>query len=153
MPYYFYLKSEWFPLVSVLNKFIKMYSNTISIVHSNFRKKEPLYYLFRPYFCKETDTGFRDLQFSLVLVHQNWLRHFKMKLLEVELQLKAKLKVAIMIPPTLWPTAAWGSRWWTVLCLKHGKVFCWEFWWTGAIRVGLARAGSPGQALASCLGW
>ena len=30
-----------------------MYSNTISIVHSNFRKKEPQYYLFRPYFCNE----------------------------------------------------------------------------------------------------
>ena len=51
-----------------------------------------------------------------------------MKLVEVELQLKVKLKVAIMIPPTLWPTAAWSSRWWTVLHLEHGKVFCWEFW-------------------------
>ena len=55
-----------------------------------------------------------------------------MKLVEVELQLKAKLKVAIMIPPTLWPTAAWGSQQWTVLHLESGKVFHWEFWWTGA---------------------
>ena len=29
-----------------------MHSNTISIVHSNFRRKEPLY-LSRPYFCHE----------------------------------------------------------------------------------------------------
>ena len=33
----------------------------------------------------------------------------------IELQLKAKLKVAIMIPATLLPTAAWGSWLWTVL--------------------------------------
>ena len=46
-----------------------------------------------------------------------------MKLLEVELQPKVKLKVAIMIPPILWPTAAWGSRQWTVLRLECGKVF------------------------------
>ena len=32
---------------------MKMYSNTVNIVHSNFRRKEPLYYLFRPYFCNE----------------------------------------------------------------------------------------------------
>ena len=32
---------------------MKMYSNTINIVHSNFRRKEPLYYLFRPHFCHE----------------------------------------------------------------------------------------------------
>ena len=51
-----------------------------------------------------------------------------MKLVEVELQLKAKLKVTIMILPTLRPTAAWGSQRWTVLCLEHRKVFCWEFW-------------------------
>ena len=31
-----------FSLVSILNNFIKMYSNTINIVHSNFRRKEPL---------------------------------------------------------------------------------------------------------------
>ena len=30
-----------------------MYSNTINIVHSHFRRKEPLYYLFRPHFCHE----------------------------------------------------------------------------------------------------
>ena len=53
LPNYFYLKSDRFPVVSVLNKFMKMYSNTKNIVHSNFRRKEPLYYLFRPYFCHQ----------------------------------------------------------------------------------------------------
>ena len=58
-------------MVSVLNKFMKMYSNTINIVHSNFRRKESLYYLFRPLFLSWTDTGFRDLQFSLVFPAKN----------------------------------------------------------------------------------
>ena len=39
-----------------------------------------------------------------------------MKLLKVKFEIKAKLQVAVMIPPT----AAWGSQRWTVLCLKHG---------------------------------
>ena len=51
--YFFYLKLDRFPVVSVLNKFMKMNSNTISIVHSNLTRKESLYYLFRPYFCHE----------------------------------------------------------------------------------------------------
>ena len=32
---------------------MKIYSNSISFVHSNFRRKEPIYYLFRPYLCQE----------------------------------------------------------------------------------------------------
>ena len=32
---------------------MKMYSNTISIVHSNFRRKESLYLFIQPYFCHE----------------------------------------------------------------------------------------------------
>ena len=47
---------------------------------------------------------------------KKYLKHFITKLLDVELQLKEKLKVAIMISPTLRPTAAWGSWGWTVLC-------------------------------------
>ena len=43
-----------------------MYSNTISIVHSNFRRKEPLYLFIQALFLSGTDTGFRDLLFSLV---------------------------------------------------------------------------------------
>ena len=62
--YFSYLKSDRFSVVSVLNKFMKMYSNTISIVHSNFRRKEPLYLFIQALFLTWTDTGFRDLQFS-----------------------------------------------------------------------------------------
>ena len=48
-----------------------MYSNTISIVHSNFRRKESLYLFIQPYFCHEQTPGFRDLQFSLVFPAKN----------------------------------------------------------------------------------
>ena len=66
LPKIFYLTSDRFPVVSVLNKFMKMYCNTISIVHSNFRRKESLYLFIQALFLSWTDTGFRDLQFSLV---------------------------------------------------------------------------------------
>ena len=32
-----------------------------------------------------------------------------MKLFELKVELKAKLELAIIIPPTLWPTEAWGG--------------------------------------------
>ena len=48
-----------------------MYSNTISIVHSNFRRKEPLYLFIQALFLSWTDTGFRDLQFSLLFPAKN----------------------------------------------------------------------------------
>ena len=51
-----------------------------------------------------------------------------MKLFELKVKLKAKLELAIIIPPTLWPTAAWGLRQWPVLHIEHGWVFRWEFW-------------------------
>ena len=54
-----------------------------------------------------------------------------MKLIAIDLKLQAKLKVSIMIPPTLWPSAAWGSRQWTILRFECEKVFCWELWWRG----------------------
>ena len=50
---------------------MKMYSNTISIVHSNFRRKEPLYLFIQALFLSWTDTGFRDLQFSLLFPAKN----------------------------------------------------------------------------------
>ena len=55
---------------------MKIYSNSISIVHSNFRRKEPIYYLFiQALFLLWTDTGFRDLQFSLVSPGKKCLKH------------------------------------------------------------------------------
>ena len=50
---------------------MKMYSNTISIVYSNFRRKEPLYLFIQALFLSWTDTGFRDLQFSLLFPAKN----------------------------------------------------------------------------------
>ena len=54
-----------------------------------------------------------------------------MKLIAIDLKLQAKLKVSIMIPPTLWPSAAWGSQRWTILRFEGRKVFRWELWWRG----------------------
>ena len=126
MPNYFYLKSDRFPLVSVLNKFIKMYSNTINIVHSNFRRKEPLYYLSRPYFCNEQTLGFRDLQFSLVLPAKNVSSTLIMRLLRFEIQVQFTIKVeaTLLIPASPWP---W-CQWWTLLCIQRSGVYCRELW-------------------------
>ena len=44
-----------------------------------------------------------------------------MSLFEVKLELKAKVELAVFIPPTLWPTAPWGSQQWTVLHLEHAR--------------------------------
>ena len=44
---------------------MKMYSNTISIVHSNFRRKESLYLFIQALFLSWTDTSFRDLVFFI----------------------------------------------------------------------------------------
>ena len=61
----------------------------------------------------------------------------KMKLLEVKFEIKAKLQVAVMIPPTLWPTAAWGSR---------GGLCC-------ASSVARSSAGSSSERRPSEWGW
>ena len=50
---------------------MKIYSNSISIVHSNFRRKEPLYLFIQALFVSGTDTGFRDLMFSLLFPAKN----------------------------------------------------------------------------------
>ena len=54
---------------------MKMYSNSISIVHSNFRRKEPLYLFIQALFVSGTDTGFRDLLFSLLFPSKKYLKH------------------------------------------------------------------------------
>ena len=72
------------------------------------------------------------------------LKHFIMKPIglsgEIDLKVKVKLQLKLMIPLTPWPSAAWAkSYWWT---LEMGRVCQWNFWW-----VGLARAASPGLGL------
>ena len=82
---------------------------------------------------------------------KKYLKHFITKLLEVELRLKEKLKVAIMIPPT----AAWGSQGWTVLCCglycTHRDYWSPEGVWRDIFEL-LAKAGSQGLAWAPCPG-
>ena len=50
---------------------MKIYSNSISIVDSNFRRKKPLYLFIQVLFVSGTDTGFRDLHFSLLFPAKN----------------------------------------------------------------------------------
>ena len=82
---------------------------------------------------------------------KKYLKHFITKLIEVELKVKAKLKVAIMIPPTLRPTAAWGSRGWTVLCCTHRDYWSPEGVWRDIFELP-AKAESQGLAWAPCPG-
>ena len=63
--------------------------------------------------------SYSKIKSSPYFYSKKYLKHFITKLIEVELKVKAKLKVAIIIPPTLRPTAAWGSRGWTVLCCSQ----------------------------------
>ena len=82
---------------------------------------------------------------------KKYLEDFITKLIEVELKVKAKLKVAIIIPPTLRPTAAWGSRGWTVLCCTQRDYWSPEGVWRDIFEL-LAKAGSQGLAWAPCPG-
>ena len=109
MPNFFYLKSDRFPVVSVLNKFMKMHSNTISIVHSNFRRKESLYLFIQALFLSWPDTGFRDLQFSFVFPAKNVSSTLIMRLfgLEIRIYYSVRVEAMLLIPASPWP---WCSR-------------------------------------------
>ena len=50
-----------------------------------------------------------DLSRLMLSVKSQTLKHFIMKLFELKVELKAKLELAIIIPPTLSPTEAWGG--------------------------------------------
>ena len=82
-----------------------------------------------------------DIKSSPYFYSKKYLKHFIMELIEVELKVKAKLKVAIMIPPTLRPSAAWGS--WGGLSP--------EGVWRDIFELP-AKAGSQGLAWAPCPG-
>ena len=62
-----------------------------SIVHSNFRKKESLYYLFRPYFCHE-QTGFRDMLGYIVIPSTKCLSYFIIEVLGIEIKVTLKVE-------------------------------------------------------------
>ena len=130
MPNFFYLTSDRFPVVSVLNRFMKMYSNTISIVHSNFRRKESLYLFIQALFLSWTDTSFRDLKFSLVFPAKNVSSTLIMRLFGFEIQIyySVRVEAMLLIPASPWP---W-CQWWTLLCIQCSGVYCRELWWPGS---------------------
>ena len=109
---------------------MKMYSNTISIVHSNFRRKESLYLFIQALFLSWTDTGFRDLQFSLVFPAKNVSSTLIMRLFSVEIKLKVTIQaeVTLLIPASPWP---WCWQW-TLLCIQCSGVYGREMWWPGS---------------------
>ena len=122
-------------MVSVLNKFMKMYSNTISIVHSNFRRKEPLYLFIQALFLSWTDTGFRDLQFSLGFPAKNisstTMRPFG---ITVTLDLKVTFELRMRIPL---PVIDWRGHSILLLRFQRGRRIEWEVWrWASTPRAG-----------------
>ena len=61
--------------------------------------------------------------------NQNWLRHFKMKLLglEIKVHVTVKVKLTLLMPASPWP---WSQQW-TLLCIQCSGVYCRELWWPG----------------------
>ena len=66
------------------------------------------YYYTRPYFCHGQAPVLGTFSF-LYFSSKKYLNHFITELLEIELKVKVKLKVAKMILPILRPSAAWDS--------------------------------------------
>ena len=57
--------------------------------------------------------GWLSVKSSSYFYSKKYLKHFITKLIAIDLKLQAKLKISIMIPPTMRPSAAWGSQRWT----------------------------------------
>ena len=140
----FWWKSERFSSFSIFNKFMKMYSNTISIVHSNFRRKEPLYLFIQALFLSGTDIGFRDLLFSLLSPAKNiasttmrpyfGIRVFGDYSVTIELWMRFHL-----------PVIDWKGRSFLLLRYQTGRRRIeWEVWrWISTPRAG--QGSKPGQ--------
>ena len=103
---------------------MKMYSNTISIVHSNFRRKEPLYLFIQALFLSGTDTSFRDLLFSLVCPAKNISSTLIMRLLGLEIKITVKVEATLLLPASPWP---WCQQW-TLLRIQRSGVYRRELW-------------------------
>ena len=106
---------------------MKMYSNSISIVHSNFRRKEPLYLFIQALFVSGTDTGFSDLLFSLVFPAKNlsstMMRLFKFKVaLDYHAQVELRMHIHL-------PVIDWKGRSFLLLRYDTGRRRIeWEVW-------------------------
>ena len=134
--YFFWWKSEWFSSFSVFNKFMKIYSNSISIVHSNFRRKEPLYLFIQALFMSGTYTGFRDLLFSLLFPAKN-ISSTTMNMFMFKVALDYRARVELQMHFHL-PVIDWKGRSFLLLRYDTGRRRLeWEVWrWISTPRTG-----------------
>ena len=109
---------------------MKIYSNSISIVHSNFRMKEHLYLFIQALFVSGTDTGFRDLQFLYYFQQKISQAPFIMRPfgLEIKVEWTFKVQLTLLVPASPWP---WCQRW-TLLRIQRSGVYRRELWWPGS---------------------
>ena len=109
---------------------MKMYSNTINIVHSHFRRKEHLYYLFRPHFCHEQTPVLGTYSFLSISSKKNISSTLIMRPFGLELKVEWTLKVqlTLLVPASPWP---WCQRW-TLLHIQHSGVYHRQLWWPGS---------------------
>ena len=106
---------------------MKMYSNSISIVHSNFRRKEPLYLFIQALFVSETDTGFRDLLFSLVFPAKN-ISSTMMRLFNIKVAIDYRARIELKMHFHL-PVIDWKGRSFLLLRYDTGRRRIeWEVW-------------------------
>ena len=109
---------------------MKIYTNSISIVLSNFRRKESLYLFIQALFLSWTDTSFRDLLFSLLFPAKNISSTLIMRLLglEIKIQFTVKVEAMLLLPASPWP----GAQRWTLLRIQQSGVYHRELWWPGS---------------------
>ena len=102
---------------------MKIYSNSISIVHSNFRMKEHLYLFIQALFVSGTDTSFRDLQFLYYFQQKISQAPFIMRPigLEIKVEWTFKVQLTLLVPASPWP-------WWTLLRIQRSGVYRRELW-------------------------
>ena len=124
------------PLVSFQKsskpRFSEMMSRNLSSSGSSMLIKS------RPYFCHEQAPVLGTFSFLYYFQQKKYLNHFITELLEIELKVKAKRKVAKMILPIMRPSAAWDSRGSTVTRGGFERYF-------SVTGQGLAWAPCPGQ--------
>ena len=106
---------------------MKIYSNSISIVHSNFRRKEPLYLFIQALFVSGTDTGFRDLLFSLLFPAKH-ISSTTMNMFMFKVALDYRARVELRMHFHL-PVIDWKGRSFLLLRYDTGRRRLeWEVW-------------------------
>ena len=127
---------------------MKMYTNSISIVHSNFRRKESLYLFIQVLFLSWTDTGFRDLLFSLVFPAKNISSTMMMLFgIKVALDLRVTFELRMQIPL---PVIDWRGHSILLLKFQKGRRIEWEVWrWISTPQAGQSSKPRPRPWLAA----